>query len=115
MSAKGVQFTIRLNNEVNEQIVDIAKEMDVTRAQLIRVAVEDYLEPKTGSNPNPPIEGAVEYLEKEITEKNNQINELLKQLNQHQQIIMSMNQNQKLLVESKRNWFHRLFGLAEST
>lgn len=115
MSAKGVQFTIRLNNEVNEQIVDIAKEMDVTRAQLIRVAVEDYLEPKTGSNPNPPTEGTIKYLESELEEKNKQINQLLTQLDQNQQIIMSMNQNQKLLVESKQTWFHKLFGLAEST
>ena len=110
MSAKGVQFTIRLNNKVNEQIVDIAEKKDITRAQLIRIAVEDYLEPKTGSNPNPPTEGAVEYLEKEIIEKNNQINELLKQQSQNQQIIMSMSQ-QKLLAESKKTWIQRLFGL----
>ena len=51
--------------------------------------------------------------QKELAEKNEQINELLRQQNQNQQIIMSMNQNQKLLVESKRNWIQRLFGLNE--
>jgi|ETNmetMinimDraft_20_1059909.scaffolds.fasta_scaffold221463_2 mevalonate kinase len=51
--------------------------------------------------------------QKELAEKNEQINELLRQQNQNQQIIMSMNQNQKLLVESKRTWIQRLFGLNE--
>ncbi len=51
--------------------------------------------------------------QKELVEKNEQINELLRQQNQNQQIIMSMNQNQKLLVESKRTWIQRLFGLNE--
>ena len=51
--------------------------------------------------------------QKELVEKNERINELLRQQNQNQQIIMSMNQNQKLLVESKRTWIQRLFGLNE--
>ena len=51
----------------------------------------------------------VDHQQKELTEKNEQISELLKQ--QNQQIIMSMNQNQKLLVEAKRTWLQRLFGL----
>jgi len=115
MGSKQVQFTLRLNNDVNGKIVDIAKKMAITRAELIRVAVEDYLEPKTGSNPNPSTEGTIEYLESELEQKNKQINQLLTQLDQNQQIIMSMNQNQKLLLASKRTWFHKLFGLAEST
>ena len=53
----------------------------------------------------------IEYLKKDIEDRNTQVNELLKQQNQYQQIIMSMNQNQKALVESKRTWFQRLFGL----
>ena len=53
----------------------------------------------------------VDHQQKELTEKNELINELLRQQNQNQQIIMSMNQNQKLLVESKRTWIQRLFGL----
>ena len=57
----------------------------------------------------------IQSLQKELVEKNEQINELLRQQDQNQQIIMSMNQNQqKLLVESKRTWFQRLFGLNET-
>ena len=57
----------------------------------------------------------IEHQQKELVEKNEQINELLRQQDQNQQIIMSMNQNQqKLLVESKRTWFQRLFGLNET-
>ena len=57
------------------------------------------------------LQDQVEYLQKDIEGKNEQISELLQQQNQNQQIIMSMNQNQKLLVESKRTWIQRLFGL----
>ena len=57
----------------------------------------------------------IQSLQKELAEKNEQINELLRQQDQNQQIIMSMNQNQqKLLVESKRTWVQRLFGLNET-
>ena len=57
----------------------------------------------------------IQSLQKELAEKNEQINELLRQQDQNQQIIMSMNQNQqKLLVESKRTWFQILFGLNET-
>ena len=57
----------------------------------------------------------IQSLQKELAEKNEQINELLRQQDQNQQIIMSMNQNQqKLLVESKRTWFQRLFWLNET-
>ena len=56
-------------------------------------------------------EAWLDHQQKELVEKNEQINELLRQQNQNQQIIMSMNQNQKLLVESKRTWIQRLFGL----
>ena len=57
----------------------------------------------------------IQSLQKELAEKNEQINELLSQQDQNQQIIMSMNQNQqKLLVESKRTWFQILFGLNET-
>ena len=60
-------------------------------------------------------EAWLDHQQKELVEKNDQINELLRQQNQNQQIIMSMNQNpnQKLLVESKSVWIQRLFGLSE--
>lgn len=61
------------------------------------------------------LKNQIEHLTRDNADKNSQINQLLKSQDQSQQIIMSMNQNQKLLVESKRSWFHRLFGLAEST
>ena len=127
MGSKGVQFTIRLDEKINGEIVDRAKEMGVTRAELIRVGLEMYLRTQTGSNPdsegtqtssdpNPKAEALlIEHQQKELAEKNEQINELLRQQDQNQQIIMSMNQNQqKLLVESKRTWFQRLFGLNET-
>jgi len=56
-------------------------------------------------------EAWLDHQQKELTEKNEQISELLQQQNQSQQIIMSM--NQKLLVKSKRTWIQRLFGLNE--
>ena len=120
MSSKVVQFTIRIDEKINSEIIGRAKEMDVTRAELIRVALESYLRTQTGSDPNPDAErillDQLEHLQKELSEKNEQISELLQQQNQSQQIIMSMNQNQKLLVESKRTWIQRLFGLnMEST
>ena len=120
MSSKVVQFTIRIDEKINSGIIGRAKEIDVTRAELIRVALESYLRTQTGSNPNPDTErillDQLEHLQKELSEKNEQISELLQQQNQSQQIIMSMNQNQKLLVESKRTWIQRLFGLnMEST
>ena len=120
MSSKGVQFTITIDEKINSEIIGRAKEMDVTRAELIRVALESYLRTQTGSNPNPDAErillDQLEHLQKELSEKNEQISELLQQQNQSQQTIMSMNQNQKLLVESKRTWIQRLFGLnMEST
>ena len=119
MSSKGVQFTIRIDEKINSGIIGRAKEMDVTRAELIRVALESYLRTQTGSNPNPDTErillDQLEHLQKELSEKNEQISELLQQQNQSQQIIMSMNQNQKLLVESKRTWIQRLFGLNMET
>ena len=58
-------------------------------------------------------EAWLDHQQKELAEKNEQIDELLQQQNQSQQIIMSMNQNQKLLVEAKRTWIQRLFGLSE--
>ena len=58
-------------------------------------------------------EAWLDHQQKELAEKNEQINELLRQQNQNQQRIMSMNQNQKLLVESKSVWIQRLFGLSE--
>ena len=60
-------------------------------------------------------EAWLDHQQKELVEKNEQINELLRQQNQNQQIIMSMNQNQnqKLLVESKSVWIQRLFDLSE--
>ena len=60
-------------------------------------------------------EAWLDHQQKELTEKNEQIRELLQNQNQNQnqKIIMSMNQNQKLLVESKRTWIQRLFGLSE--
>ena len=119
MSSKVVQFTIRIDEKINSGIIGRAKEMDVTRAELIRVALESYLRTQTGSNPNPDTErillDQLEHLQKELSEKNEQISELLQQQNQSQQIIMSMNQNQKLLVESKRTWIQRLFGLNMET
>ena len=115
ISSKGVQFTIRLDEKINNGIVGKAKEMDVTRAELIRVALESYLETQMSSNQNSDTEGILldqlEHVQKELAEKNEQISELLKQQNQNQQIIMSMNQNQKLLVEAKRTWLQRLFGV----
>ena len=79
--------------------------MDVTRSELIRVALELYLETQTGSKQNSVTEGVLldqlEYLQKELAEKNEQISELLQQ----------QNQNQKLLVESKRTWIQGLLGL----
>ena len=114
MSSKGIQITIRLDEEINSEIVNRAKEMDITRAELIRVALVSYLGGQTGYDPNPITETLlIEHQQKELAEKNEQINELLRQQNQNQQIIMSMNQNQKLLVGSKRNWIQRLFGLSE--
>ena len=119
MSSKVVQFTIRIDEKINSEIIGGAKEMDVTRAELIRVALESYLRTQTGSNPNPDAErillDQLEHLQKELSEKNEQISELLQQQNRSQQIIMSMNQNQKLLVESKRTWIQRLFGLNMET
>ena len=119
MSSKVVQFTIRIDEKINSEIIGRAKEMDVTRAELIRVALESYLRTQTGSNPNPDAErillDQLEHLQKELSEKNEQISELLQQQNRSQQIIMSMNQNQKLLVESKRTWIQRLFGLNMET
>ena len=119
MSSKVVQFTIRIDEKINSGIIGRAKEMDVTRAELIRVALESYLRTQTGSDPNPDTErillDQLEHLQKELSEKNEQISELLQQQNQSQQIIMSMNQNQKLLVESKRTWIQRLFGLNMET
>ena len=56
-------------------------------------------------------EAWLDHQQKELAEKNEQIDELLQQQNQNQQIIMSMNQNQKLLVRAKRTWIQRLFGL----
>ena len=44
-------------------------------------------------------EAWLDHQQKELAEKNEQIDELLQQ------------QNQKLLVESKRTWIQRLFGL----
>ena len=48
--------------------------MDVTRSELIRVALESYLETQTGSNQNSDTEGVLldqlEYLQKELTEYN---------------------------------------------
>ena len=89
--------------------------MDVTRSELIRVALESYLETQASSKQNSATEGVLldqlEYLQKELAEKSEQISELLQQQNQNQQVIMSMNQNQKLLVESKRTWIQRLLGL----
>ena len=62
-------------------------------------------------------EAWLDHQQKELVEKNEQINDLLRKQNHHQQIIMSMNQkenkNQKLLVESKSVWIQRLFGLSE--
>ena len=60
-------------------------------------------------------EAWLDHQQKELVEKNEQINELLRQQSQNQQRIMSMNQNQnqKLLVESKSVWIQRLFGLSE--
>ena len=79
--------------------------MDVTGSELIRVALESYLETQTGSKQNSATEGVLldqlEYLQKESAEKNEQISELLQQ----------QNQNQKLLVESKRTWIQGLLGL----
>ena len=46
-------------------------------------------------------EAWLDHQQKELVEKNEQINELLRQ------------QNQKLLVESKSVWIQRLFGLSE--
>ena len=46
-------------------------------------------------------EAWLDHQQKELVEKNEQINEILRQ------------QNQKLLVESKRTWIRRLFGLNE--
>ena len=127
MGSKGVQFTIRLDEKINGKIVDRAKEMGVTRAELIRVGLDMYLRiqagsdpnsegTQTSSDPNPKAEALlIEHQQKELAEKNEQINELLPQQDQNQQIIMSMNQNQrKLLVESKRTWFQILFGLNET-
>ena len=114
MGSKGVQFTIRLDEKINGAIVDIAKEMGITRAELIRVGLEMYLRTQTSSDPNPKAEALlIEHQQKELVEKNKQINELLRQRDQNQQIIMSMNQNQKLLVQAKRTWIQRLFGLNE--
>ena len=117
MGSKGVQFTIRLDEKINGEIVDRAKEMGVTRAGLIRVGLDMYLRTQAGSDPNsegtqtssdpnPKAEALlIEHQQKELAEKNEQINELLSQQDQNQQ---------KLLVESKRTWFQRLFGLNET-
>ena len=96
MGSKGVQFTIRLDEKINGKIVDRAKEMGVTRAELIRVGLEMYLRTQSGSDPNPKAEALlIEHQQKELAEKNEQINELLRQQDQNQQIIMSMNQNRQ--------------------
>ena len=61
---------------------------------------------QTSSDPDPKAEALlIEHQQKELAEKNEQINELLSQQDQNQQ---------KLLVESKRTWFQRLFGLNET-
>tara|TARA_B100000809_G_scaffold216952_1_gene222892 strand:- start:5 stop:406 length:402 start_codon:yes stop_codon:yes gene_type:complete len=82
ISSKGVQFTIRLDEKINNGIVGKAKEMDVTRAELIRVALESYLETQMSSNQNSDTEGILldqlEHVQKELAEKNEQISELLK-------------------------------------
>ena len=46
-------------------------------------------------------EAWLDHQQKELVEKNEQINEVLRQ------------QNQKLLVQAKRTWIQRLFGLSE--
>ena len=55
MSAKDVQFTIRLNAETNHEATVKAKDMNITKAELIRLALDSYLT-QTGSNPNPELE-----------------------------------------------------------
>ena len=55
MSAKDVQFTIRLNAETNHEATVKAKDMNTTRAELIHLALDSYLT-QTGSNPNPELE-----------------------------------------------------------
>ena len=55
MSAKDVQFTIRLNAQTNHEATAKAKDMNITRAELIRLALDSYLT-QTGSNPNPDLE-----------------------------------------------------------
>ena len=54
MSAKDVQFTIRLNAETNHEATVKAKDMNITKAELIRLALDSYLT-QTGSNPNPEL------------------------------------------------------------
>ena len=60
MSAKNVKFTIRLNAETNHEATVKAKDMNITRAEIIRLALDSYLT-QTGSNPNPELE-KVDYL-----------------------------------------------------
>ena len=87
MGHKDIQFTIRLNAEINDKATAKAKDMNITRAEIIRLALDSYLT-QTGSNPNPTTETLlIEHQQKELAEKNEQINELLRQQNQNQQII----------------------------
>ena len=55
MGHKDIQFTIRLNAEINDKATAKAKDMDITRAELIRLALDSYLT-QTSSNPNPNLE-----------------------------------------------------------
>ena len=54
MGHKDIQFTIRLNAEINDKATAKANDMDITRAELIRLALDSYLT-QTGSNPNPEL------------------------------------------------------------
>lgn len=123
-----VQISIRVSKEQKEKLVEIAKNENKTITQYIldRCIVEDsYTESSNVDNDSNRIETVLQeqikqlredfdnerrFLISQIDEKDDQIANMLDTNNNQLQLIGALTiKNETLLLETKKNWWQRLF------
>ena len=105
-----VQISVRVSKEQKEKLVDLAKNENKTITQYIvdRCIVEDsYTDASNVDDASNRIETV---LQEQIEQKDKQIADMLETNNNQLQLIGALTiKNETLLLETKKNWWQRLF------
>ena len=108
------QVNIRLDDSSIERLDILCSEMEMTRTDVIEFLLNEYDKVKSNAISSEVVSSLLHQLEekdKQLQEKDGQINQLLEQSRNYQVLLKQEQDTQLLLMKPKKSsWFRRLFG-----